>query len=210
MDTDLLIYDGAALKLTSEGANGPLRLEGYLIVFSDENTPDLDGEFFTKSTDFGPLSERGEHVVSAYYHHGLDPTIGRERLGTAQLKTDDVGVWAEYQLTKRKEYLLRLMEQEAKAGRPVLGQSSGAVAHTVSRVKHAKATHLTSWDIGEASPTPTPAEPRTSAVALKSLLASLPTDEAEASAVLKALRDYRRELTITHALRTARSGLATA
>ena len=160
---ELLVCDGSPLKMVSDGTNGPLVMEGHLVVFSGDEDPDLSGEYFTAKTDFGALSDLGETTVAAYYHHGLDPEIGRERIGTARLKIDEVGVWAEYQITKRKEYLRRIAQHEQKTGEVVLGQSSGALPHTVNRERTGKSVWLKSWDIGEASPTPEPCEPRTSA-----------------------------------------------
>lgn len=193
---DLLTFDGAAIKrLPDDPETGALRASGYLVVFSGEDDPDLSGDYFTKSTDFGALSDGHPVTLPAYYDHGLDATLKTERIGTAVLKLDDVGVFADYTIQRRKEYLARLLEDGH------LGQSSGAVGHLVDRVDGpaGKAWWLKTWPLGEASLTPTPAEPRTNAQAVKTrvalagpspLAAELKAlnDRADASAFLRALR----------------------
>ena len=52
---------------------------------------------------------------------------------------------------------------------PVLGWSSGAASHLVERQNVGKSAMITFWQLAEASLTPTPAEPRTSAMITKSL-----------------------------------------
>lgn len=213
---DLLISPERGLKMVDPGLDGgPLIMEGPLVVFSGPDSPDLEGDFFTAKTDFGPLSDVGEATVAAYYHHGLDEDIGRERIGTARLKMTDAAVWARYQITKRKDYLRRLAEAEADdevkallGGAGVLGQSSGALTHTfdAERVSDT-ARWIKSWTIGEASPTPEPAEPRTSVLPIKSLFGYARASESEAASVLRALRREREGLQLSNALRAARLGL---
>jgi len=65
----------------------------------------------------------------------------------------------------------------AQAGK--LGWSSGALGHLVEREPAGKAFHIKTWFIGEASLTPTPAEPRNNAMPVKSL--STPEMAADAS-----------------------------
>lgn len=177
MTPDLLAYDGGAIKrLPDDPETGALRAAGYLVVFSGEDDPDLAGDYFTKSTDFGALSDGLPVTLPAYYDHGLDSTLKTERIGTATLKIDDVGVFADYTIARRKEYLARLLEEGH------LGQSSGAVGHLVERAEGpaGKAWWLKTWPLGEASLTPTPAEPRTSAVPVKSLRAEVKAESLSA------------------------------
>jgi phage head maturation protease len=157
IDTDTIIYQGGAVKALGEGKVG-----GYLVLFSTASDPDLVGDFFTPDTDFG--SHKSTPVL---YQHGLDRTIKRRRLGTADLRTDDVGVWVEAQLALRDDYEREIYEM-AQAGK--LGWSSGTAAHLVERETSGKAQRLLAWPLGlDASLTPTPAEPRTRSVALKSI-----------------------------------------
>lgn len=190
MILESVVYPGRALKY--KGVEGDfLRAEGYLVVFSGEDDPDLEGEYFTKSTDLGPVSDGLPVTLPAYFHHGLDQTVKSERTGHATVKIDEVGVFAEYWISRRKEYLKELLE----AG--ILGQSSGPVQHLIEKMEgpRGKAVWLKSWPLGEASLTPEPAEPRTYAVPLKSLIAPSTMDS---------LTQMRESLQVANALRSAR------
>lgn len=155
---DGLVTFGASVKALGDGKVG-----GYLVRFSTDKDPDLTGDFFTKETDFG------EHkTADVYYNHGLDSTLKTRKIGKADLKADDVGIWAEAQLALRDEYEQAIYEM-AKAGK--LGWSSGTASHLMERKAIGKANQITRWPLGlDASLTPTPAEPRNGAVSIKSLL----------------------------------------
>lgn len=163
-----LIYYGGEVKMLGEG-----RVGGYLVRFSGPSDPDLVGDFFTKETEFGT-----NQTPPVLYHHGLDGTIKNRIIGKSTWKIDDVGVWVEAQLNMRDEYEQQI-NQMIEAG--ALGWSSGAVGHAVDREMVGKAHHIKTWIIGEASLTPTPAEPRNSAIPVKSLLQDQ-ADEAEQAA----------------------------
>jgi len=154
---DVTTIYGGEVKALEGGKVG-----GYLVTFSDENSTDLSGDFFTRSTDFGP------HMTSpTLYNHGLDVKIGAKILGQAQMKIDDLGVWIEAQLEMRDKYE-KAIYQLAKKGK--LGWSSGTASHLVQREQKGSANHITSWPLGlDASLTPTPAEPRNQAMSLKSI-----------------------------------------
>lgn len=170
MADDSLLFDGGAVKALGNGKVG-----GYLVRFSDENNPDLEGEYFTAETDFGDAVR-----YATLYHHGMDLKIGRRRIGTVDVRVDDgVGLWVEGQLFQRDEYEKAILKL-AEMGK--LGWSSGAAAHTVERTKTNKATHITQWYIAEASLTPTPAEPRNAAISLKSYKALQTNDPNKAEA----------------------------
>lgn len=158
MEKDNLIYFGDAVKVLGEGKVG-----GYLVRFSTERDPDLVGDFFTKDTDLG--IEAGSRVP-VYYQHGYDTHFKSKRIGRASVEYQDAGIWLEAQLEMRDEYERGLMEL-AEAGK--LGWSSGAAGHLVEREQVGKSWHIKSWPIAEASLTPTPAEPRNTAVSVKSL-----------------------------------------
>jgi hypothetical protein len=153
-------------------ALGEGKVGGYLIVFGDETTPDLSPQrdFFTKATDFD--IEQGAQR-STYYSHGLDATMGVKKIGTltvTDMAKDDHGVWVEAQLKMRDEYEKAIYDMAAKGK---LGWSSGAPGHLVTRKAVGDAHEVLTWPIAEGSLTPTPAEPRCGAVALKSLPAML-------------------------------------
>lgn len=163
---DILVVEGTQIKSLGNG-----RIGGYLVVFGDPEHTDLSRfrDFFTRETDFG-LEEDGTGKSIVLYHHGQDPVLGARRLGVAHLKLTDVGVWAEAQLALRDEYerqLIRLIE----AGK--MGWSSGTAGHLVRRVPQPNGSHwIAQWWLGlDASITPTPAEPRTTVLPLKSWLA---------------------------------------
>jgi HK97 family phage major capsid protein len=158
MEKENLIYFGDAVKVLGEG-----RVGGYLVRFSTERDPDLVGDFFTKDSDLGV--EAGSRVP-VYYQHGYDNHFKSKRIGRASVEYQDAGIWLEAQLEMRDEYERGLMEL-AEAGK--LGWSSGAAGHLVEREQVGKSWHIKSWPIAEASLTPTPAEPRNTAVSVKSL-----------------------------------------
>lgn len=206
---DLYTFPGfapASVKVVGDD----LVIEGWLVRFSDENSPDLSGEYFTKSTDFGPLSDLGEIVVASHYDHGMDAEIGRERLGLAHLKMMDEGVWARHQIKRRVAYL-RALDTAAKGEGTGLGQSSGSAAHVADRGPKGRARPITYWPLVEASITPTPCEPTTGAVVksitVSALLTSIPdgsdapTGSDDVAGAIKALATINASLTLTRTLR---------
>ena len=158
MENDSLTYYGGAVKALGNGKIG-----GYLAIFTSEADPDTSGDFFTKATDF--LLEDGD-VRPVLYDHGLDKTLKRRQLGRASVKIDDAGVWMEGQLQLRDQYEKNIYKM-VEMGK--LGWSSGSASHLVSRTPKNKSFHLGSWPIVEASLTPMPVEPRTSALPLKAM-----------------------------------------
>jgi phage head maturation protease len=162
---DALVHYGGEVKALGGG-----RVSGYLVVFGTAEQPDLSmqRDYFTKATDLD--IEDGDRK-SVYYAHGLDPQLKTKRIGSATVKTDDVGVWIEAQLSLRDEYE-KAVYGLVEAGK--MGWSSGAPSHLVTRkaveAKSGESVHeILSWNLSEASLTPTPAEPRADAFALKSL-----------------------------------------
>lgn len=158
---DLLILFGGAVKALGAGKVG-----GHLVVFGSEEQTDKSElkDFFTKSTDY----DLEEHASSpVYYQHGLDETLKARKLGSSKLGIDEVGVWIEAQLAMRDDYEKGIYGMaEAKK----LSWSSGTAPHLVERKKVGDAHEVIRWPLGlDASLTPTPAEPRASAVAIKSL-----------------------------------------
>ena len=161
-DKSLVVTTGPALKALGDG-----RIGGHLVTFSDAGQPDLTGDFFSADTDYD--LEDGTGKATVLYHHGMDATLKRRKLGKAELRIDDIGVWMEAQLALRDDYE-RAVYKMVEAGK--MGLSSGTAPHLVEREAQANGTHkITSWPLGlDASITPIPAEPRTSVVALKTYL----------------------------------------
>jgi hypothetical protein len=156
MESETVVIFGDKVKALGNG-----RVGGYLVRFTTDNDPDLEGEFFTADTDFGEAES-----APVYYQHGMDQVLGKRRIGKAVHKKDDFGVWAEAQLDLRDEYE-RFVYAMAEQGK--MGWSSGTAGHLIERVGQGKATWIKSWPLGlDDTLTPTPAEPRNEAVPLKS------------------------------------------
>ncbi|MBE0690068.1 MAG: hypothetical protein IH587_08110, partial [Anaerolineae bacterium] len=148
-NVDTYIYPGGAIKALGDGKVG-----GFLVVYGDQDHPDLEGDFFTKETD---LDFEDGHQVGVYYQHGLDATLKTRRMARGTLKHEDAGVWIEAQLELRDAYEEAIYGM-VEAGK--LGWSSGAASHLVERAPAGKARHIKKWTIAEASLTPMPAESR--------------------------------------------------
>jgi hypothetical protein len=161
-----LVSFGSELKSLGETADS-WRVGGWLVVFDSADISSLRDRF-TKSTDFD--IQDGDRR-SIYYNHGLDSTIKRTKIGNSQLFIKDAGVWMEGEIKKRKDYLSQHVEKIADGVKNgVFGLSSGAPAHLVERKKLDDGHEIELWPLAEASITPTPAEPLTSCVSLKSLV----------------------------------------
>ena len=131
---------------------GNNRVGGYLVVWGDASTKDLQGEYFTKNTDLGLDWYEKRPML---YHHGLDNKMQTAVVGVIDtLKADEVGLWAEGQLNMRTEYdraVQRLVDRGA------LSWSSGSLPHLVIVEPDGE---IKRWVIVEGSLTPSPAEPR--------------------------------------------------
>lgn len=151
MEDERLIALGGEIKALGDGKIG-----GYLVRFTDPDRPDLEGEYFTKDTDFD--IEPGDRAT-IYFHHGLDRVLGAEKIGKGTLSVDDVGVWIEGWLQTREkyeEYVARVRADLIDAGKA--GWSSGTIPSLVRREQRGKAVWLKSWPIGkDATITPLPA-----------------------------------------------------
>jgi len=154
-----LAAPGGEAKAMEDGKVG-----GYLVRFTEPGDTDIDGDFFTEETDFGPRKS-----TTVLYHHGQDKTLKRRVLDPrAEIKMDETGVWVETQLDRRDKYE-EAIYQMAKAGK--LGWSSGTASHLVERERSSKGGyHVKSWHLGvDASLTPTPTDPRNEAVPVNSI-----------------------------------------
>ena len=140
-------------------------VKGYLVRFGDTKATDLEGDYFTKSTDYGFPLEEGKRVpLNVYYHHGMDAQVGKKSIGTGFIKMTDEGLWYEAQLDLADEYG-KMVAKLCKQGK--MGFSSGAAAHMVERKSMGGASEIIRWPIAEASITPTPAEYRNSVKSLE-------------------------------------------
>ena len=140
-------------------------VKGYLVRFGDTKATDLEGDYFTRSTDYGFPMEEGKRVpLNVYYHHGMDAQVGKKSIGTGFIKMTDEGLWYEAQLDMADEYG-KMVAKLCKQGK--MGFSSGAAAHMVERKSMGGASEIIRWPIAEASITPTPAEFRNSVKSLE-------------------------------------------
>lgn len=156
MEEDNLIFQGDAVKAVGDG-----RVEGYLVRFTSADDMDQTGDFFTAETDFGEAEK-----TAIYYQHAQDAKLGNRRIGTGDMKKDEVGVWLSAQLNMRDAYE-RAIYKMVEDGK--LGWSSGTAPHLVKRKAEGKGYRIVAWPLGlDASLTPTPAEPRNLAVSMKS------------------------------------------
>jgi HK97 family phage prohead protease len=135
-----VIWSGGGVKATTKRKGG---IEGYLLRFTDENSPDLQGEFFTRDTFLD--IEDGERVTF-YYQHGQDPVLGKRVLGKGVAKVDEVGLWIEGQLELRDAYekAIYKLVQEGK-----LGFSSGTLPFLVEYERKGGAYWIKSWPVGK-------------------------------------------------------------
>jgi len=187
---DQLVFYGGEVKDLGDGKIG-----GYLLQFSTSSDPDLTKDFFSKDKSSIEVSPDN---LPVFYAHGRDTKMGKRIIGRANTKVDEVGVWAETQLNLRDEYEKAVLAM-AKAGK--LGYSSGALPHLVEREPMGNGVNLIkTWVIGEASLTPTPAEPRNTVMSLKSLsaseMAALPNLDENTKTSLKESKKMENEVDV--------------
>ena len=182
-------YDMDVLTSTVDGIKSDRLgyVKGYLVRFGDTKTADLEGDYFTKSTDYGFPIEAGKRVpLNVYYHHGMDAQVGKKSIGTGYIKMDDTGLWYEAQLDLADEYG-SMIAKLCKQGK--MGFSSGAAAHMVERKSMGTAAEITRWPIAEASITPTPAEYRNSVKTLQEYYGMGEMDDMEEEMVMAPMPD---------------------
>jgi phage head maturation protease len=197
--------DAAGTLVTFGGevkALGGNRVGGHVVIFGGPESADLSAkrDYFTPATDFGlDVSSRS----AVLYHHGLKAPLGRRVLGVAELKADDVGIWAEAELRLRDDYERKVYEL-AEAGK--LGWSTGTASHLVERKSVGEGVHeVTRWPLAlDASLTPTPCDYRTAATSLKAIMdsESVGTMDAQAEAVHTAVAAWRFRLDDIARMRT--------
>lgn len=175
MDTNIAF--GTEIKtLYDDGET--MRIGAHLVLFGSADQTDIspltkDGrgrDYFDKNTDFGLIEGKG--VAPVLYHHGLNPVLKGRHLAMADLTLVDDGVWMEAELKSRDAYEKRIM-QLVRQGK--LGTSSGSPRDQTEREVKTNSQgetvhYVKKWPLGtDASLTPTPAEPRTMAMEIKSL-----------------------------------------
>lgn len=166
--------DRYAVKAKDNG-DGTATLTGMGIVFDEPGTKahrDWDGQYFTKSTDFGPHAASGQLVVPSRINHGRpisrkgeQPTeearrIASKDLGAATLTRTEKGWLFNLIADVRKDYIADTVEA-ARQG--LLGLSGIGLFPEVENDGH-----ISKFYISEMGPTPTPSEPRIKVTAAKS------------------------------------------
>ena len=181
------LWDSGCMDLLTSSVDGIKSdrlgyVKGYLVRFGDTKTADLEGDYFTASTDYGFPVAKGQRVpLNVYYHHGMDAAVGKKSIGTGFVKMDDTGLWYEAQLDMADEYG-SMIAKLCKQGK--MGFSSGAAGHLVERKSMGGAAEITRWPIAEASITPTPAEYRNSVKTLKEYYGMEPMMDMEEEMVM--------------------------
>ena len=127
-------------------------IEGLAIPYGGPwKGKDLDGEYFSKDTDFllGWYKERPLII-----DHGLDGVVGPQMVGK-QVKAVETesGIWVEAVLDKSAKYWEQVKNLVDKG---ILYFSSGAMPHLV---KKEASGHIKRWPWVELSVTPTPSNP---------------------------------------------------
>jgi HK97 family phage major capsid protein len=160
-----LVAFGSALKSLGNGHYG-----GDLVVFSDPKRPDLTGQYFDVTTDFGLPADGTPLKTAVYFNHRQplptksgDYIVIKDQIGEGELTKKDNSIFIDMVLYNAKRYEEYLS---------VMGLSSGTAEHLIEVEPAGKAEHIKRWPLGlDASLTPTPAEPDTRAriVPLKSL-----------------------------------------
>ena len=168
-----MIAFGSDVKALGETPEG-VRLGGHLILFGSPEQTDLSytRDYFTKDTDFD-LEPGQKKDVAVYFHHKQplkasngDYIIVKRKIGKGQVELDDMGVLIDAIINNRKEYEKFIAENATK-----MGWSSGTLDHLMEREPQDNGSNwISAWPIGEASLTPTPAEPRINVIPLKSLM----------------------------------------
>ena len=130
------------IKSYEEG--GDLELQGYGVIF---DSVDLDGEKFTKETNF--FIDGVNHVPVLWSHNlkEIKGIIGKATIG----QIDDTGVLFNIIIDRSNKYL-SLVKQLVGMGR--IGLSTGALPQTVEK----DGGVIKSWQLAELSLTETPAE----------------------------------------------------
>ena len=137
---------------------GSNRIGGYLVAYGTSNDRDMDGQYFTKDTNF-ELDWYTKRPV--LYGHGMDPSHKTRAIGEIVKveNRDDAGLWAEAQLYEEfmyRKYVMSWLDENK------LGWSSGSSPY-YAQVDSSDG-FIRTWPIHEGSLTLRPAQPGKTAV----------------------------------------------
>jgi hypothetical protein len=158
------------------------KVGSYAIRFSEASEKDLNDEFFTAKTDFGPRDGDG---VATMFNHGLPIAEGLEHLAyktfaPVHAVKDDIGIFIEANLNLSDRYEKAILEL---VNQGKLKWSSGTSYHLARKSAEGE---ILRWHPIEFSYTPIPAEPRLPAI---SPLKSITYTAEEASQFANAFED---------------------
>lgn len=159
MNEDFLVISGGSIKSLNDSG----KVGGYLALFGPENV-DLQSEFFSPDCDFWL---EAKSLLPMIYDHGRSPEFRRKKLTHVRFERHDQGLWIEGRLPIQDSPAIEQLWEQVK--RDELGLSSGTAGHLAGRVPRGSVTEIVEWPITEASLARRPAQPKSRAVALKSL-----------------------------------------
>ena len=154
---NFLINTGGAIK-SLEVKGDFVTVGDYGVLWGDAANPDLGGDWFTPSTNFGASKGVG---VNTMLHHGIPLTPALKAYSdillppTVKADADDHGLLVATILDRRDAYERKLYELTEEGA---MSWSSGAITRAVRRRDGVKCGEITQWPIFEFSFTPTPAE----------------------------------------------------
>lgn len=161
---EIVLLGGDEIELKYLGGTR-YEIKGALVLFGD-GIQDADPlrDYFAIDTDYD-LDADGTGKATVYYNHGLDPVIGKTRIGVgkASLKKDDKAVWLRHELDTANKYdawIIELIQKRKQISGKSFGFSSGGVKHLVEREAQSDGSYkITRWPLGaDASITLIPAD----------------------------------------------------
>jgi hypothetical protein len=161
-----LVFESQEPLKSLEVKDSIAKVGSYAIRFSESSEKDLNEEYFTAQTDFGPRNGDG---VATMFNHGLPMAPGLEHLAyktfaPVHAVKDDIGIFIETNLNLSDRYEKAILELIEKGK---LKWSSGTSYHLARKSAEGE---ILRWHPIEFSYTPIPAEPRLPAIApLKSI-----------------------------------------
>ncbi len=159
MNEDFLVCPGGSLKSLSDSG----KVGGHLVLFGPHNI-DLDNEYFSAACDFWL---EGKSFLPLIYDHGRSSTFRKNKLTHVRFEKQPEGIWIEGRLPINESAAIEALWESVK--RDELGLSSGTSGHLAERIPRGTVSEITVWPITEASLAKQPVQPRSRAVALKSL-----------------------------------------
>ena len=154
-----LIFFGSAAKALGKGKIG-----GVIAPFRTADDPDVQGDFFTPSTDFGLDVTDKARVL---YHHGWSKAWGKQKLAVCTMSLGDSGLMGELQLDVSQPAMKALYQ---RAERGELFFSTAPAMHVMDRRAVKGAQEITLWPVAEVSLTPNPVDKRARAAPMKALM----------------------------------------